>query len=74
MRSRGQTLPKREILEIGKQMITVINDIHKVGVVSADVKPDNILFSLDNDRYYLIDFGISCMVSSPDPDLKPTLS
>ena len=35
-----------------------IDDLHKLGVVHNDLKPDNILFD-DNGQVYIIDYGFS---------------
>lgn len=47
------------IYNIGHQLITILNDIHMVGIIHRDIKPDNILFGKQSDKLYLIDFGLS---------------
>ena len=44
---------------IGTQMLQCIQGVHKCGIIHRDIKPQNFLFSLDNSRIYIVDFGIS---------------
>jgi len=44
------------ILQIGKQMLDLLETIHLKGLIHRDIKPDNFLFGLDS-KLYLIDFG-----------------
>jgi serine/threonine protein kinase len=46
-------------LQIGIQVIHLLKTIHDKGLIHRDIKPDNFLFGLNDDRLqlYLIDFG-----------------
>ena len=45
-------------LEIGIKIITLLKTIHEKGLLHRDVKPDNFLFALNNNKeIYIIDFG-----------------
>jgi len=45
-------------LEIGLQMIEIIEFIHNKGLIHRDIKPDNFLYDTDNyNKIYIIDFG-----------------
>ena len=49
-----------DVINIGIQIIDIIRDIHSRGVIHRDIKPDNILYSLNTkEQIYLIDFGLS---------------
>ncbi|KAM3137321.1 hypothetical protein pb186bvf_010501 [Paramecium bursaria] len=47
------------LCNIGSQMITILEQIHKKNIIHRDLKPENILSSPSSDKIYLIDFGIS---------------
>ena len=41
-------------------MYETLSYIHELGWVHSDIKPDNIMIDEKNDRFVLIDFGLSC--------------
>lgn len=53
------------IVNLGIQLLTLLERLHKQGYIHCDIKPDNIMigdFEKDRklkDKVYLIDFGIS---------------
>ena len=53
------------ILQTMRNLVIILQDIHDKGVIHRDLKPDNILFSRNND-IYLIDFGLSTMFIDVD--------
>lgn len=46
-----------EIIDIVKQLLHAVKNIHDAGIIHRDLKPDNILTS--NGRIYIADFGIA---------------
>ena len=49
------------VLNIGIQLINIIEKLHNIGIIHRDLKPENILLGLEKEKksIYLIDFGIS---------------
>ena len=49
------TLPESEVIEIARQVIMALDDVHKAGLLHRDIKPDNIMMVARG--AVLIDFG-----------------
>jgi serine/threonine protein kinase len=47
------------LLDIGKQSLVILEDVHKSSILHRDIKPDNFLFDDKNKTLHLIDYGIS---------------
>ena len=45
------------IIQIGLNILQLIETIHEKGLIHRDIKPDNFLFGIDSNQLYLIDFG-----------------
>jgi serine/threonine protein kinase len=59
IKNKKQTFSLRLVLQIGIQITKLLKTIHDKGLVHRDIKPDNFLLGLDNDKnnIYIIDFG-----------------
>ena len=64
----GQSLSKRirkghVSLQLGTELFQKIlhgvHAVHKIGLVHRDIKPDNIMLSLDSRKCHLLDFGLA---------------
>ena len=60
IKNKINTFSLFNVLQIGKQIISVLQFIHSKGLVHRDIKPDNFLVGLGNDinNIYIIDFGL----------------
>lgn len=61
--SNGRSLLPLTVARIGEQMLSALRHLHTHNIVHRDIKPDNMLLSLeDPSRVILIDFNISIRV------------
>ena len=48
-----------KLLDIGKQSLVLLEEIHKNNILHRDIKPDNFLFDDKNKTLHLIDYGMA---------------
>jgi casein kinase I family protein HRR25 len=58
IKNKHKLFSLKSTLLIGIKIITLLKTIHEKGLLHRDVKPDNFLFALNNNKeIYIIDFG-----------------
>ena len=67
----GGPLPERRALEVTRDIARALECAHNAGVIHRDVKPDNVLVSVDNTAK-LADLGIAHRTNSSDTDVTPS--
>ncbi len=64
-RLKGAALPPDEALQIFRELMFALGDIHEQGVLHRDLKPQNLMFRRDG-SLAILDFGIAKHVDSID--------
>jgi serine/threonine protein kinase len=59
----GKRLPLAQAVKWGADVAKGLVELHRLGVVCADLKPDNVLIDDDLGDAVISDFGISCVVA-----------
>ena len=59
----GAAAPPGTVLEVGRQVVQRLAELHAHNYLHSDVKPDNVM--LKDGRIYLVDFGLSRLYVSP---------
>lgn len=57
-------LPLTRLLRYAAQTLAALHQLHSVGVVMADLKPQNLLVDADLDELVVSDFGTSKILSN----------
>jgi len=65
------TLTSIDALNIIKEIIQGVKYLHSKNIVHRDIKPKNILFSLESNTVKLADFGLSCLENSDKRLITP---
>ncbi|HLO48018.1 MAG TPA: HEAT repeat domain-containing protein [Kamptonema sp.] len=65
-----QTFNENQVLNLLTQLLPVLREIHNRGIFHRDIKPGNIMRSGENDKLFLIDFGLAKQVLEFDELLE----
>ncbi|OBZ73783.1 Casein kinase I isoform delta [Grifola frondosa] len=67
--------PLKTVLLLADQILSALEYIHSCGIIHRDVKPDNMLISLDDPNCIrLIDFGIAVQCPSGTPTIRDPIA
>lgn len=65
-RMMTKTIPEKEAIEIVKQIILGLSDMHKCNIIHRDLKTENIMSS--NRIYKIVDLGFARMIPADSSD------
>jgi len=60
----GEYMNMKIIVRIAYWLFDTLALLHSKGYVHRDIKPGNIMVDNDNNRFVLIDFGLTCLISN----------
>ena len=55
----SNTMPVEIVIDYTRQMLAGITELHRVGFLHRDVKPNNFALGLDGTTVYMLDFGLA---------------
>ncbi|MGA5191886.1 serine/threonine-protein kinase [Streptomyces exfoliatus] len=67
---RGGALPVATVRALGADVARALADLHRAGVLHRDLKPGNVMLSVDGPR--LIDFGLDSLLRQRRPARPPS--
>jgi serine/threonine protein kinase len=68
---RMRFFSESDIVSLGKQMMVILENVHKMDVVHCDIKPDNFMINHGSGKLFLIDFGFARKFN-PEPKTLTT--
>ena len=66
----GAPMSRKDVAEIGIQLLQCVENMHSAGYIHGDIKPDNIMLNEQN-KVTLIDFGFAEKFLLPDGSHRP---
>lgn len=69
---QGQAFSEAEVIQWLKDLLSVLDYLHNIQIIHRDISPENVIFSHDQSKPILIDFGLVketiTQIWSVDPD------
>lgn len=56
---RGENFSEEDVIDILRQTLEILQDIHKEQIIHRDIKPSNLIRHENGHQIYLIDFGLA---------------
>eukprot|EP01080_Neovahlkampfia_damariscottae_P004014 gene4014-7270_t len=66
---KNKCLKVEEFLNLAIKVCEVLQLVHELNIVHCDIKPENILFDKEKNRYTIVDFEASALVSLKHPNV-----
>jgi serine/threonine protein kinase len=63
----GDQITEETVWYMAEDLITTLDDMHKVGILHNDIKPENIMLDLDTNTVKLVDLGLACFKDNRCP-------
>lgn len=60
----------KDILMLGIQILQQLNYLHKKNIIHNDIKPDNFIYDYNNNKFKLIDYGLSDFYINGDKHIE----
>ncbi|WP_017294442.1 serine/threonine-protein kinase [Geminocystis herdmanii] len=54
------------IIKLLKNVLAILKEVHLLNIIHRDIKPQNIIRRIDNQTFYLVDFGASKLLDKED--------
>lgn len=72
--SKNMVLPDNQLLTNQHFLIQGLKKLHEMNIYHMDIKPPNIMYDENTNKFRFIDFGGSCMIQENQLCFDPTLS
>ena len=67
----NNTMPVETVINYTRQMLAGITQLHRVGFLHRDIKPNNFALGLDDRTVYMLDFGLARRFKDTNGEIIP---